>query len=188
MVLFKREAMWLMNFIISYKPGMKEQALEGIKMVWSRLYPGYPMHYQYVTSMYNEVYRTELIQARLLSVFTFISLFICSMGLLGMSLLLTQRKIKEIGIRKVNGASSREVIRTLNWQLLKWVVLSFLLAVPIAFFAMNQWLENFAYKTSLSWWIFALAGLIAIAVAFLTVSVNSWKAATRNPVEVLRYE
>jgi putative ABC transport system permease protein len=138
--------------------------------------------------MYNDVYRSELIQARLLSVFTFIALFICSMGLLGMSLLLTQRKVKEIGIRKVNGASSGTLIQMLNWQLLKWVMISLLLAAPIAFFAMNQWLENFAYKTNLAWWIFALAGFIAIAVAFATVSLNTWRAARRNPVESLRYE
>lgn len=188
MVLFKRKAMWLMNFIISYTPGMREEAIDNIEKVWTKIYPGYPLQYQYITSMYNDVYRTELIQARLLSVFTFIALFICSMGLLGMSLLLTQRKEKEIGIRKVNGARTREVIRMLNWQLLKWVLISFLLAVPIAFFAMHQWLENFAYRITLSWWIFALAGSIAIAVAFLTVTLNSWRAATRNPTEVLRDE
>lgn len=188
LVLFKREAMWLMNFIIAHKPGMRKQALADIKKVWNNLYPEYPFQYQFVSSMYRSVYETEIVQARLLSLFTLVSLFICSMGLLGMSLLLSQRRSKEIGIRKVNGARSRQILGMLNWHLLRWLLLSFALAIPLALFAMNQWLKNFAYKTTLSWWIFAVAGLIAVLISFVAISVNSWKAASTNPVNVLRDE
>jgi putative ABC transport system permease protein len=76
----------------------------------------------------------------------------------------------------------------LNWHLLRWLLLSFALAIPLALFAMNQWLKNFAYKTTLSWWIFAVAGLIAVLISFVAISVNSWKAASTNPVNVLRDE
>jgi putative ABC transport system permease protein len=138
--------------------------------------------------MYRQVYKTEILQARLLSVFTILSLFICSMGLLGLSLLISQQRTKEIGIRKVNGARVSEILSMLNKDFVKWVVVAFVLATPAAYFAMNKWLENFAYKTSLSWWIFALAGLLALGIALLTVSWQSWKAATRNPVDSLRYE
>jgi putative ABC transport system permease protein len=96
--------------------------------------------------------------------------------------------VKEIGIRKVNGAKISEILTMLNKDFVKWVAIAFVLAIPIVWFAMHKWLENFAYKTELSWWIFALAGLLALGIALLTVSFQSWKAATRNPVESLRYE
>ena len=152
------------------------------------MFPEYPFQYEYVSSMYENVYKTELLQAKLLSVFTFIALFICSMGLLGLSLLTTQRRTKEIGIRKINGAGISEIMIMLNWDLLKWIMMSFVMAIPLAYFFMSKWMESFAYKTALSWWIFALAGLTAILIAVMTVSVQSWKASTRNPVEALRYE
>jgi putative ABC transport system permease protein len=88
----------------------------------------------------------------------------------------------------VNGARISEVMVMLNNDFVKWVVVAFVIATPIAYYAMNKWLENFAYKTALSWWIFALSGVLALVIALLTVSWQSWKAATRNPVEALKYE
>ena len=96
--------------------------------------------------------------------------------------------MKEIGIRKVNGAKVLEILSLLNLGFIKWVAIAFAIACPIAWFTLNKWLENFAYKTTLSWWIFALAGLLALGIALLTVSFQSYKAATRNPIESLRYE
>ena len=103
-------------------------------------------------------------------------------------LLTTQRSTKEVGIRKINGAGISEIMIMLNWDLVKWIIISLILAIPFAFFAMDKWLENYAYKITLSWWIFALAGLTALVIALITVSVQSWKSASRNPVEALRYE
>lgn len=188
LVMFKRKELWLINFVISFQQGMQVRALDDIKNVWIRMFPGYPFQYEYVSSIYRSVYKTELLQAKLLSVFTFVSLFICSMGLLGMSLLTTQRRTREIGMRKINGAKTGEIMLMLNWDLIKWTMISFVIAIPLVFFFMNRWLENFAYKTVLSWWIFLLAGLIALTIVLLTVSVQSWKAASLNPVESLRYE
>ena len=105
-----------------------------------------------------------------------------------MSLFACQRRIKEIGVRKVNGAKVSEILTMLNKDFVKWVAIAFLVATPIAYYASHKWLESFAYKTELSWWIFALAGLLALGIALLTVSWQSWRAATRNPVEALRYE
>jgi putative ABC transport system permease protein len=188
LVLFKRKELWLINFIVSFKPGMKQTGLADTRIVWTKMFPGYPFQYEYVDSMYKNVYKTELLQAALLSLFTIIALFICSMGLLGMSLLTTQRRTKEIGLRKINGAGIGEMMLMLNWDFIKWIIISFVLAIPFACYAMTKWLENFAYKTSLSWWIFALAGLSALVIATLTVSLQSWKVSTKNPVETLRYE
>ena len=188
LVLFKRKDLWLINFIVSFRPGMQATALTDIKSVWTNLFPEHPFQYSYVSSMYKNVYKTELLQANLLSIFTFIALFICSMGLLGLSLLTTQRRTKEIGLRKINGATRSEMMIMLNWYFIKWIMISIAVAIPFSFLAMHKWLETFAYKTTLSWWIFALAGLIAVLIALITVSVQSWKVASRNPVDALRYE
>ena len=109
-------------------------------------------------------------------------------GLFAISFNSSKRRVKEIGIRKVNGARISETLAMLNQGFIKWVLIAFLIACPIAYYAMHQWLQNFAYKTELSWWVFAAAGIVAMAVAVLTVSWQSWRAATRNPVESLRYE
>jgi putative ABC transport system permease protein len=178
----------MINFVISYKDGKRQEAMDDIRTVWNEIFPAYPFSYEYVSTMYRQVYKTEILQARLLSVFTLLSVFICSMGLLGLSLLISQQRTKEIGIRKVNGARVSEILAMLNRDFVKWVAIAFVIATPIAYFAMNKWLENFAYKTSLSWWIFALAGLLALGIALLTVSFQSYKAATKNPIESLRYE
>ncbi len=110
------------------------------------------------------------------------------MGLFGLSLFVAERRTKEIGIRKINGATITEILTMLNKSFVKWIAIAFVVATPIAYYAMTKWLENFAYKTALSWWIFALAGLSALLIALLTVSWQSWRAASRNPVEALRYE
>lgn len=188
LVLFKRKDLWLISFVIRFRQEMQTKAITDIKGVWDKMFPEYPFQYEYVSSIYKNVYKTELLQVKLLSIFTFIALFICSMGLLGLSLLTTQRRTKEIGIRKINGASIIEILTMLNQDLIKWIIISFVLAIPLAFLFMHKWLENYAYKTALSWWIFALAGMTAMIIALITVSAQSWKSATRNPVEALRYE
>ena len=188
LVFFKRKKLWLINFVISYNPEMQAQALSDMKTVWNSLFPEYPFQYEHVGAMYKKVYKAELLQARLLSVFTTMALFISSMGLFGMALITTQRRIKEIGVRKVNGARISEIVTLLNKDYLIWVGVAFIAATPIAWYTMDKWLESFAYKTDLNWWIFALAGILAIGIALLTVSFQSWKAARKNPVEALRYE
>ena len=120
--------------------------------------------------------------------FTIIALLISAIGLFTIALYDTQRRIKEIGIRKVNGATIKEIMLMLNKDFIKWVVIAFIIACPIAYYAMSKWLENFAYKTALSWWVFALAGVFTIVIALLTVSWQTYRAATRNPVESLRDE
>ena len=109
-------------------------------------------------------------------------------GLLGITIFISRDRVKEIGIRKVNGATTVEIMAMLNSNIVAWVAIAFVIATPIAYFAMSQWLQNFAYRTPLSWWVFALAGVLALVIALLTVSWQSWLAARRNPVEALRYE
>lgn len=188
LVLFKKSDLWIGNILISFKPGMKDQAIINARNVWQNMFPGYPFQFEYVNSMYASVYRSEILQSTLLRIFTIISLFICSMGLLGMALLSTQKRTREIGLRKINGATSGEILSLLNSDLVKWIVVAVVIAIPISYYAMTRWMEAFAYKTELSWYVFAFAGIISISIALVTVSVQSWKEARRNPVESLRYE
>jgi putative ABC transport system permease protein len=164
------------------------QTADNIKKAQASFTGGIPMDSGFIDNEVNQWYTREVKQSRLIGAFTVLSIIISSMGIFAMSLYYIQQKIKEIGIRKVNGAKISEILALLNRDFVKWVVIAFLIATPIAYYAMNRWLENFAYKTTLSWWIFALAGLLALGIALLTVSWQSWRAATRNPVEALRYE
>ncbi len=144
--------------------------------------------YRFFDDMLTEKYQQESRLKNITSIFSVLAIGICVLGILGMAVFSINRRIKEIGIRKVNGAKVFEILTMLNSDFVKWVAIAFVIATPIAYYAMNKWLESFAYKTELSWWIFALAGLLALGIALLTVSWQSWKAATRNPVEALRYE
>ena len=114
--------------------------------------------------------------------------FIAGMGLFALARISAESKIKEIGIRKVNGASIVKIMTMLNKSYLKWVTVAFVIACPVAWYVLHKWLQNFAFKTDLSWWIFIAAGAITLGIAVITVSWQSWRAATRNPVEALRYE
>ena len=100
----------------------------------------------------------------------------------------TRSRIKEIGIRKINGAKIWDILIMINSDFFRWTIIAFFIAVPVAFYAMHKWLEGYAYKTEIKWWILVLSGLIVMTISILTVSWQSWRAATRNPVEALRYE
>jgi putative ABC transport system permease protein len=164
------------------------RTLDFIKKIWTENNSGVPFEYHFLDQEYENLYKKDIQIAGILSWFTIMAVFIACLGLFGQAVIASENKIKEIGIRKVNGAKVSEILTMLNRDFVKWVAIAFVIATPIAYFAMNKWLENFAYKTVLSWWIFALAGLLALGIALLTVSWQSWKAATRNPVEALRYE
>jgi putative ABC transport system permease protein len=144
--------------------------------------------YSFFDDLLDEKYQSETRLRNLTFAFAVLAIVIAMLGILGMSLFACQRRTKEIGIRKVNGAKVAEVMAMLNKDFIKWVAIAFVIACPIAWYAMHKWLQNFAYKTELSWWVFAGAGAVAVTVAALTVSWQSWRAATRNPVESLRYE
>jgi putative ABC transport system permease protein len=110
------------------------------------------------------------------------------MGLMGLSIFMTEKRTKEIGIRKVNGASVYEIVQMLNLVFIKWVLLAFIIATPFTYYFTERWLQNFAYSTQASWWIFILAGLITIFIVIIAVSWQTFKVARRNPIEALRYE
>ncbi|MCG6189803.1 ABC transporter permease [Maribellus maritimus] len=159
-----------------------------LQNLWEKYNIDFPLQYQFHDDVLAQHYVGDQQAKKLLMILSMISIAIACVGLYAISFFTIIRKTKEIGIRKVNGAKVSEVMSMLNIHFIKWVGFAFILAMPVAYYAMHKWLENFAYKTSLSWWIFALAGLLALGIALLTVSWQSWRAATRNPVEALRYE
>jgi putative ABC transport system permease protein len=166
----------------------QDEALHSIKETWLKFFGDAPIDYQFLDNRVAMLYEEDQNKNILFKLCTVVSIIITIMGLLNICILSMQRKIKEIGVRKVNGAKIHEIMAMLTKDFVKWVAISFIIACPVAWYAMHKWLENFAYKTELNWWVFALAGLIAMGIALLTVSFQSWRTATRNPVESLRYE
>ncbi len=156
--------------------------------LWRDRFPETPFKISFLDDELASNYESVKAQQKIISFFSLLAVLIALVGLFGLTVFTTQTRIKEIGIRKVNGAKISEVMTMLNKDFVKWVLIAFVVAAPVAWYVMHKWLESFAYKTELSWWIFALAGLLALGIALLTVSWQSWKAATRNPVEALRYE
>jgi putative ABC transport system permease protein len=174
---------------IRITPFEKTKTLAFIENIWQQYnVQDNIFSYEFLDDRFNRLYTAEEGMKQLLNYFMIIALSIAILGLIGLSMFIIQRRVKEIGIRKVNGAKISEILTMLNRDFVKWVTIAFVIATPIAYYTMHKWLESFAYKTELSWWIFALAGLLALGIALLTVSWQSWRAATRNPVEALRYE
>ncbi len=173
---------------VRLNPNKKTETIEFMKRLWMNRFPDVPFGFESVDEKYKAAYGEEKRLAKITGVFSIIAMLLSLLGIFALSTLESEKRMKEIGIRKVNGARISEVIAMLNKDFLKWVAIAFVFAVPVAWYAIHKWLENFAYKTELSWWIFALSGLLTLGIALVTVSWQSWKAATRNPVEALRYE
>jgi putative ABC transport system permease protein len=177
------------NFINIRFEGMNAvPVLAYIEEIWREVMPGEPLQIHFYDELFASMYREEERFAGGIGLFALLAVVISCMGILGLAIFATERRTKEIGIRKVNGAKITEVMLMLNSDFVKWVGIAFIIAVPVSWYAMDRWLQNFAYRTGLSWWVFILAGVLALGIALVTVAWQSWKAARRNPVEALRYE
>ena len=174
--------------------GISPKNIEGIlskmKKVYNQVYPDNDQVFSpvFFDETFTNFYKKEQKFAQILNTATGIAIFISCMGLFGLVAFTTQRRTKEIGIRKVLGASVTQIVNLLSKDFLKLVILGIVIASPIAYWAMNKWLQDFAYRVEISWWIFVLAGIVAIAIALLTVSYQSIRAALTNPVKSLRTE
>jgi putative ABC transport system permease protein len=162
--------------------------IDHIRAAWEKIYPEVPFQLSFLDVEIENQYQSEKNLTLVMYIFSGISIFLSCLGLLAFSIFTAEKRTKEIGIRRVNGAKITDVLAMINKDFIKGVVIAFIIACPIAWYALHKWLENFAYKTALHWWVFAAAGAVAIIVALLTISWQSWRAATRNPVEALRYE
>jgi len=162
--------------------------LENVKQKCAELSPAFPVDIHFMDSAVENMYQQEKQFRRIFTLFAGCALFICCLGILALSLFAAQQRIKEIGIRKIVGASVPNILILLTKDFTKWVLLANIIAWPIAWYAMNKWLQNFAYRINVTIWPFLLAGLAALVIALLTVTWQAIRAATANPVEALRYE
>jgi putative ABC transport system permease protein len=165
-----------------------EAVIKRLKELYTQISPDEIFEVRHLTDVVDGFYTRERDQARIIGAFSLLATVLSVMGLFGISLISISKRKNEIGIRKVNGSSATEVVLLLNSDFLKWVFLAIVISLPASLYLLSIWMERFAYKTKMSWWIFALAGLSAILVAVLTVSWQSWRAAKGNPIEALRYE
>ena len=162
--------------------------IAAIESKWKSLVPNRPFSYYFLDEFFDRQYRSEERFEKLFLNFAILAIFISCLGLLGLASYSTMQRTREIGIRKVMGASVQGIINLLSKEFVQLVIISFLIAVPVSWFFMNRWLQNFAYRLDISWWVFVLAGIIALAIAMLTVSYQAIKAAVANPVKSLRTE
>jgi len=178
-----------MRLLVIKTDGQNDNAIKlQLEKLIADIAPEAVVEITHLSDQINQFYSKEQNQAKLITGFSMLAVALAIMGLFGIVLITISKRTKEIGIRKVNGARISEVVEMLNKDFLKWVIFSFVVATPLAWYAMHRWLETFAYKTDLSWWIFALAGILALVIALFTVSFQSYRAAIKNPVEALRYE
>jgi putative ABC transport system permease protein len=178
-----------MGLVAIKTDGTNDKAvISRLRELFNQIDPDEIFEVTYLTDQMKGFYLNEKNQAKIMGAFSLLAAVLAIMGLFGIALISIARKTKEIGLRKVNGASVFEVIYLLNKDFVRWVIFSLFLGIPFSFYIVSKWQDRFAYKTDLSWWIFGLAGLSAVLIALLTVSWQSLRAATRNPVEALRYE
>jgi putative ABC transport system permease protein len=162
--------------------------LRQIEAKWKQFAPGQPFSYSFLQDSFDQMYRAEQRVGTVVLLFSVLAILIACLGLFGLAAFMAEQRTKEIGVRKVLGASVPNIVGLLSKDFLKLVVIAIVIASPLAWYAMNSWLKDFAYKIDIEWWVFALAGTLAVAIALLTVSFQSIKAALMNPVNSLRSE
>ncbi len=176
------------HLIVKVIPSDEIGSMNAITDICQSFYPDEVIEFIFLDSILEFRYKKDITTFQLMGFFAALAIFLACMGLLGISTFIISSKTKEIGIRKVNGAKVWEIIQLLNVGFIKWIAIAFVIATPLAYYAMSRWLESFAYRTELSWWIFAISGLATVLIVISTVSWVTYKAARRNPVESLRYE
>jgi putative ABC transport system permease protein len=174
--------------IVKIKATDAADVIASFRKQWDAFHPAAPFTYSFLDERFAFLYEAEQKTSQLFTVFAVISIVIACLGLFGLAAFTAEQRTKEIGVRKVLGASVGSIIALLSKDFLKLVLIAILLAVPVAWFAMHRWLQDFAYRIDLEWWVFVLAGLLAVVIALLTISSQSLKAALMDPVKSLRSE
>ena len=155
---------------------------------WKTMAPGQPLSYQFLDERFARMFETEQKLGKIAGIFSFLAIFIACIGLLGLATFIAQQRTKEIGIRKVLGASVTNLVAIVSKDFLQLIVLSTIIAAPLAWWSMNAWLQDFVYRIEINWWVFVVVGLVAILIAFVTIGTQSLKAALANPVESIKSE
>lgn len=176
------------QLIVRTQPGQTEQALASMQQLAKKYNPAYPFAYEFADDTFEKQYKSETLIGTLANCFAVLAIFIACLGLFGLAMFTAEQRTKEIGVRKVLGASVASIVALLSKDFLRLVLIAILVASPLAWYTMSQWLEDFKYRIDIEWWVFAVAGFLAVAIALLTVSFQSVKAALMDPVKSLRTE
>lgn len=176
------------NMFVKIKAGKTKEAIASMQSVFAKLLPNIPLHFDFVDEQFAENYKSETLTGTLAYYFAFISILISCLGLFGLATFTAKQRTKEIGIRKVMGASVGSITTLISMDFLKLVGLAILVASPLAYYLMRGWLDGFAYRIQMTWWVFGLAGLLTILIAFATIGFQAVKVALANPVKSLRTE
>jgi len=185
---FREAVNWGGSVIIRTEPGKTAVALANMEKVYKKLNPEYPFTYQFSDEEYRQLYNNEQTVSKLADGFSFLAIFISCLGLLGLTMFTAEQRKKEIGVRKVIGATVSDIVIMLSKDIIKLVIISALLAIPVAWLAMNNWLQAYAYRITISWWIFIVATLLAVLISLATISFQAIKSALANPVKSLKTE
>ena len=176
------------RILVKFNSGNLQSGIELVKNAYKKVAPAYPFEYNFLDEQFDDLYKKDIRNQTILSVFAGLAIFVACLGLFGLASFTTTKRFKEIGIRKVLGSSIQNIVVIISKDLLKPVLIATAIALPIGYFAMNHWLQNFAYKTSLNWWFFLLAASITFGVALITVCIKVLGAAIANPIKSLRME
>ncbi len=179
---------WYNTFMIRIAPNSTFQAVTALQNIWKKILPGSPVEYKFLDDSFNELYKDDQQTSTLILVFAIIAVAISCLGLFGLAAFTAERRSKEIGIRKVLGASVAGIAQLLTKEFLELVIIAIVIATPVSWLAMNKWLQDFAYRINITWWMFVAAGLFAVVIAIITISFQSIKAAIANPMKSLRTE
>jgi len=174
--------------LVRTRPGKTKQALASLETVYRELNPKFPFTYTFLDEEYQKLYKSEQVVTRLANYFAFLAIFISCLGLLGLVIFASEQRTKEFGIRKVLGASPVAIFNLLSKEFLLLILIAIVIASPLAWIGMNNWLKDYAYRIHMSWWMFAIAAMLAVLIALVTVSFQAIKAAIANPVKSLRTE
>jgi putative ABC transport system permease protein len=176
------------NLMIKVSAENIPKTLDFLKKKWESLFPQYPFEFTFLNDDFQKMYKKETTTSLIITYISLMALFVSSIGLFGLVLFTIDNRVKEIGIRKVAGSTTGKIAVMLNLEFIKWIFVSYIMACPIMIYSMNKWLQNFAYRVNLSWWMFVLAGIITIILSLITVSWHIWSISSKNPVECLRHE
>ncbi|MBI3717180.1 MAG: ABC transporter permease [Sphingobacteriales bacterium] len=176
------------TILVRIKSTQTKEAIADLEKLCKQVNPDFPFTYQFADQEFAKLYTAEILVSQLANIFAFLAIFISCLGLFGLVTFTAEQRIKEIGVRKVLGASESSIMRLLASNFMKPIVIAMLIAFPLAWFAMNKWLQNYAYKISIGWSLFALAALIMVAIALITISFQTIRSAFINPVKSLRTE
>jgi len=186
--LFNQKNWGFNNMSVKINGNKAAQAISFIQSVWKKEYPDHPFDYEFLDDHFADVYRADTQVSSVVAVLAALAIVISCLGLFGLASYSAERRTKEVGIRKVLGASVQNIMAMLSKDFLKYVIIATLIAWPLAWFTVHAWLQDYAYRIQISWWIFILAGLVACLIALVTISFQAIKSALANPVKSLRSE